>query len=100
VFTDDAIFAPDKTGLLHLAVLIAHVDIPIPWNELNEVETWSKGLVSAVHATVIVEDPKAGTSGTSLSLQAKERPGIGIVRVATARESTSGKLCSNRPQPQ
>ena len=39
MFTDDAVFAPGKIGLLQLVVLIGHVDIPIPWNELNEVET-------------------------------------------------------------
>jgi hypothetical protein len=99
-FTDDTIFARDKTGLLQLVVLVGHVDIPIPWNELSKVETWSKGLVSAADLTVIVEDPKAGTSGTNLSLQAKEYPSISIVRVATAEEFTSSMLCSNRPQPQ
>ena len=100
MFTDDAVFAPGKIGLLQLVVLIGHVDIPIPWNELNEVETWSKSLVSAAHATVIVEDSKAGQTGTSLGLQVNERPGISIVRVATAEEFTSSKLCSNRPEPE
>jgi hypothetical protein len=82
-----------------LVVLTSHVDIPIPWAELDNVETWSNGLVSAAHATVFVEDPRAGATGITLGLQAKERPGVSIVRVATADEFTNSDLCSNRPEP-
>jgi hypothetical protein len=100
MFTDDAIFAPHKTGLLQLVLLIGHADIPLPWNELTEVDTWSKGLVSAAELTVIVEDPKSSTSGTDLGLRVKEHPNTSVVRVATAEEFTSSTLCSNRPEPQ
>jgi hypothetical protein len=100
MFTDDTIFASDKAGLLQLVVLSSHVDIPIPWIELDNVETWSNGLISGAHATVIVEDPRASATGITLGLQAKERPGISIVRVATAEEFTNSELCNNRPQPQ
>jgi hypothetical protein len=100
VFTDDVIFASGKTRLLQLVMLTDHVEIPIPWTELDNVETWSNGLVSAADATVIVEDTRASATGITLGLQAKEHPGISIVRVATAEEFTSSELCNNRPQPQ
>jgi hypothetical protein len=99
MFTDDVVFASGKSGLLRLVVLTSHVDIPIPWAELDNVETWSNGLVSAAHATVFVEDPRAGATGITLGLQAKERPGVSIVRVATADEFANSDLCSNRPEP-
>jgi hypothetical protein len=100
MFTDDVIFAPHKTGLLRLVVLVGHADTSLPWDELAGVDTWSKGLVSAAELTVIVEDSQADASGTHLGSRAKEYPGTSLVRVATAEEFTTSVLCNNRPQPQ
>lgn len=99
MFTDDAIFSSSKTRLLQLVILTRSGDIAIPWNELADVETWSKDLISATEATMIVEDPAAVIKGTALEAQLKQRPETRIVRVATADEFASSELCSNRPPP-
>ena len=99
MFTDDAIFAPKKTGLLQLVVVIDHAEISLPWNELANVDTWSKGLVSAAEVTVIVQDIKASTSGNDLGMQEKKHTSMSVVRVATAEEFSYSTLCRNRPPP-
>ena len=101
-FTDDVIYSQDKRGPFQLVILIDKMDAIVEVdNALSEVTHISNGHVLASEATVIVQDPLAGSQngyGTNPSIRSEEtRPKW--FRIATGAEFAASRLCMNRPDP-
>ena len=96
-FTDDLIFAPHKSGLFQVVVLVDRVEeIPLAAKALTGLTELSSGLLQEGEATFIVQDIYAkALPGTKISVgQGK------IARIATGTEFAADLLlCHNRPPP-
>lgn len=94
-FSDDLIFAPDKTGLFQLLLL------PDSLREAEDLMVAARnvtpnGLITAEEATVLIQNDGVQSSQTR---QLADH-GMSVARVATGEEfAASPDLCRNRPAP-
>lgn len=94
-FSDDLIFAPEKTGLFQLLLL---PDSPEEAEDLVVVarNVTSKGFITTEEATVLIQDDGVQSS----QAQHLAGHGFGVARVATEEEFAADlDLCRNRPAP-
>ncbi|RDW75503.1 hypothetical protein BP6252_06645 [Coleophoma cylindrospora] len=94
-FTDDFVFAPRKTGLFQIVVLLDGIaELTWAYNSLAEVDTLSHGEVKTAEATYIIHDLTSGSNSLPENIEDS------VIRIATAAEfAQDSRLCGGRPPP-
>ncbi|KAL1962416.1 hypothetical protein VTN77DRAFT_9687 [Rasamsonia byssochlamydoides] len=97
-FTDDLIWAKDKSGLFRLVVLLQNVqDLKSSLAAVQDIDRASGGHIQQNGITIIREDLSA--SASPVVLESKKRWQRSIYRVASGEEFSRSRLCHHRPEP-
>ena len=98
MFTDDVVFASDKTGLFQLAVLLdSAAEVPAAREAIKNVDRLSRSQILAHEASYIIHDLELTAKADPFD--SHEVPRAYLVRIASGEEFAESPLCANRPEP-